>query len=255
MMISCVALLVSSCSEKGVNPTETEADIDQPTISQKIVPGVILNTNSSRAKQASPMTERNSNGFASPLFGLATAPNGNILVADAGAGVASIDGYADISLPGVTDISPLGRGSMWASTGAGADPEEDTGQGLYRLSQGNNRLIANLFAFEDANDPDGMGVDSNPFDVQSLGGKAALVADAGANDLLKVDNRGHIQVLATFPNELVSTTNLKDLLNCSADGNDLCDLPDQIPAQAVPTSIAKDSDGYYYVGELKGFPA
>ncbi|MGD8427326.1 MAG: ScyD/ScyE family protein, partial [Balneolaceae bacterium] len=53
----------------------------------------------------------------------------------------------------------------------------------------------------------------------------------------------------------VSTTNLKDLLNCSADGNDLCDLPDQIPAQAVPTSIAKDSDGYYYVGELKGFPA
>jgi hypothetical protein len=28
-----------------------------------------------------------------------------------------------------------------------------------------------------------------------------------------------------------------------------------IPGQAVPTSVAVGPDGYYYVGELKGFPA
>lgn len=192
--------------------------------------------------------------FASPLFGLATAPNGDILVADAGAGIAVRDGATDIPLPGVTDVGPIGRASLWASTGAGADPEADTGQGLYRASRGTTRLIANLFAFEDANDPDGAGVDSNPFDVASLGGHAALVADAGGNDLLHVDNQGQVDVLAIFPDELVSTANLKSLIGCP-NPSPLCALPPMIPAQAVPTSIAVGPDGYYYVGELKGFPA
>ncbi len=54
-------------------------------------------------------------GFASPLFGLATAPNGDILVADAGAGISAIrNGVVRpvVDLPGVTDIGPIGRGSM-----------------------------------------------------------------------------------------------------------------------------------------------
>ena len=203
----------------------------------------------------------NAAGFASPLFGLATAPNGDILVADAGAGIALRNGVLDISLPGVTDLDPLGRGTVWATTGAGQDPTQDTGQGLYRASQGTNRLIVNLFAFEAANDPDGPlnppdgNVDSNPFDVASLGGRAALVADAGGNDLLRVDNQGNVHVLAVFPNEPVSTANVKDLFGCPVGPPSICGLPPMIPAQAVPTSIAVGPDGYYYVGELKGFPA
>lgn len=203
----------------------------------------------------------NANGFASPLFGLATAPNGDILVADAGAGIAALTGATDVPLPGVTDVDPLGRGSMWATVGGGEDPEEDSGQALYRAAQGKTRLIANLFAFEAANDPDGPlnppdgNVDSNPFDVQSLGGRAALVADAGGNDLLRVDNQGNIEGLAVFPNELVSTANIKNLLGCPSGPPNICGLPPEIPAQAVPTSIAVGPDGYYYVGELKGFPA
>ncbi|MDH3755727.1 MAG: ScyD/ScyE family protein [Acidimicrobiia bacterium] len=199
-------------------------------------------------------------GFASPLFGLATAPNGDILVADAGAGVTAIDGDtvgSTISLPGVSDVSPIGRGSMWATTGAGEDAEADTGQALHRVSNGTVRQIANLFAFEEANDPDGAGVDSNPFDVQSLGGSAALVADSGGNDLLRVDNRGNVDVLAIFPDELVSTANARALIGCPNEDPELgflCEI-DELPAQAVPTSIAVGADGYYYVGELKGFPA
>ncbi len=200
------------------------------------------------------------NGFSSPLFGLATAPNGDVLVADGGAGVASQTGALEIALPGVTDINAIGRSSLWATSGALGDAETDTGQGLYRLSQGTARKLVNLFEFEQNYDPDGgEHPDSNPFDVASLGGSAALVADAGGNDLLRVNNRGEVHVLAVFPDELVSTVNAKDLADCSGtpipDLAFLCDLPPTIPAQAVPTSVAVGPDGYFYVGELKGFPA
>jgi hypothetical protein len=194
-------------------------------------------------------------GFTAPLFGLTTAPNGDILVADGGAGVVVFDGQAtlDISLPQITDLSPIGRSSLWV-TRNGTEPEEDSGQSILRISNGRVRMIANLFAFEDANDPDGAGTDSNPFDIQSLGGNAALVVDAGGNDLLRVDGEGAVEVLAVFPDEMVSTQNLKNLVGCPSP-HPLCGLPDSQLAQAVPTSVAVGPDGYYYVGELKGFPA
>jgi hypothetical protein len=198
-------------------------------------------------------------GFGGPLFGLATAPNGDLLVADAGAGIIGIRRYrtdSALALPGVTDVSPIGRGSMWAVTGGAPDPEADSGQGLHRVSRGTSRKIANLFEFENTYNPDGFVVDTNPFDVQSLGGEAALVADAGGNDLLRVSNQGQISVLAVFPNEIVSTANIKQLSGCQpADVAGFCGLPPLLPAQPVPTSIAVGPDGYIYVGELKGFPA
>ena len=257
MLAGCCILLLISCSENSTKPTEITPEVEGQSLSKEYAPGVILginNPNTLKDDQGNWPETVNSNGFSSPLFGLATAPNGDILVADAGAGIANINGSTDFPLPGVTDMSPLGRSSMWASTGAGADPTMDTGQALYRVSRGNTQLIVNLFAFEEANDPDGAGVDSNPFDVQSLGGQAALVADAGANALLRVNNRGDVEVVATFPDELVSTENIKNLVGCPTE-NDLCGLPPEIPAQAVPTSIAIGPDGHYYVGELKGFPA
>lgn len=194
--------------------------------------------------------------FASPLFGLTTAPNGDLLVADAGAGVVVFDGEPtlDIELPGITDISTIGRRALWV-TRTGTEGEDDSGQALLRVARGRTRMIANLFEFEDSYDPDGAGVDSNPFDVQSLGGRSALVVDAGANDLLWVNNQGAIDVLAVFPDALVSTANIKDLFGCPAGPPDICGLPGQIPAQAVPTGVTIGPDGYFYVGELKGFPA
>ena len=195
--------------------------------------------------------------FRGPLFGLATAPNGDLLVADTGTGVidASGKGKGVASLPGITDIGIIGRSSMWA-TRTGTDPLQDTGQGLYRLEDGHFRLVADLFAFELANDPHHGGVpESNPFDVQTLNGGSALVVDSAANDLLRVNNAGRVDVLAIFPDALVSTTNIKSLVHCPAGPPNLCGLPAKIPAQSVPTSIAIGPDGWYYVGELKGFPA
>lgn len=260
-----IPLLVVSCSDEALTTSaldeaSLDARIQQPPRAedQRASPGILTRDIHCAETECSATRSAKSVGLVSPLFGLSAAPNSGVLVADAGAGVAIYrDGIArtEIQLLGVTDISPIGRGSMWASTGAGADPESDTGQGIYRVSKGKSRLVANLFKFEEEYDPDGGAVpDSNPFDVQSLGGRAALVVDAGGNDLLRVDNRGSIEVVAIFPDELVSTDNIKELFGCPNPA-DICDLPPMIPGQAVPTSVAVGPDGYYYVGELKGFPA
>ncbi len=196
--------------------------------------------------------------FASPLFGLATAPDGSLLVADYGAGIVELRGGAGslvAELPGVTDIAPIGRGDMFAVTGAGPF---DTSWKLFRVSRGQTQQIADLLAFEIAVNPDGGAIDSNPFDVAALSGGRALVADAGGNVLLIVDGRGNVDWIATLPDELAPTDNVKNLVGCPSPAPGFewaCDLPPMMPAQPVATSIAVGPDGAYYVGELKGFPA
>jgi hypothetical protein len=197
--------------------------------------------------------------FATPVFGLATAPDGSLLVADYGAGVVELrhgEGNLIAELPGVTDIAPIGRGDMFALTGGG---EAATARKLFRVSRGSVREIADLGAFEEAVNPDGVEPpDSNPYDVAALSGGKALVADAGGNSLLIVDQQGNVDWIATLPQELVSTDNLKTLAGCPtppAGFEFVCGLPPMMPAEAVATSVAIGPDGAYYVGELKGFPA
>lgn len=194
--------------------------------------------------------------FASPIFGLGVAPDDSLLVADAGAGIVELrkgEGALVAALPGVSDVAAIGRGVMWAVTGGG---EGDLAGRLFRVSRGDTRVVADLQAFEAAVNPDGGEIDSNPYSVVALPGKA-LVADAGGNSLLVVNNNGNVDWVATFPDQLASTDNAKNLLGCPDTIPDLafvCDLPAAIPAQAVPTSIAVGPDGAYYVGELTGFP-
>lgn len=262
-----LSVAVIGCADDTLSPISTSAPNEPPNAGavvseQQAYPTFLTKRGISSIEETAAIgvTKRahgaDGNGFATPLFGLTTAPNGDALVADAGAGIATVSGATDIPLLGVTDMSPLGRRSLWALQGLTGDPGEDTGQALYRAAKGQNRLIADLYAFENEVNPDGKPlIDSNPFDVQSLGGEAALVADAGGNDLLRVDNRGNIEVLAVFPDELASTGNIKGLFGCPEGLPTICGLPPEIPTQAVPTSVAIGPDGYYYVGELKGFPA
>lgn len=195
--------------------------------------------------------------FTTPTFGLAAAPDRSLLVADAGSGIVELrkgQGSLVASLPNVTDIAPLGRGSLFAITGGGASATDGK---LFAVSRGSTRQIADLSGFEAAINPDGGEVDSNPFEVAALTGGQALVADAGGNDLLVVDRRGNIDWVATLPEELVPTANAKALVGCPnppAEFAFVCGLPAEIPAQAVATSVVVGADGAYYVGELKGFP-
>jgi hypothetical protein len=198
------------------------------------------------AAQASPSF------YATPIFGLGKADGGTLLVADAGKGIVNADtGALVVALPGVTDFASRGHGKLWAITSAGGGP----GAFLYSVDGGVATQIADLYAFEAANNPHPAAVESNPFDVLALGDGRALVADAAGNDLLRVDLHGNIELVAVFPDELVSTSNIKHLAGCPGSHADFCDLPAQLPAQAVPASVAIGPDGAYYVGELKGFPA
>ncbi len=191
--------------------------------------------------------------FASPLFGLA-AKGGALFVADAGAGVVRLrgsNGRLIAELPGVTDVAPISHTSMYAVTGA---PDRR----LYRITDGVVSRVANLGRFEADVNPDGGEIDSNPFDVAALPGGRALVADAAANALLLVKADGSVDWVASLPERLASTKNLKRLVGCPDAEQDwafACDLPDRIPAQPVATSVAVGPDGAWYVGELKGFPA
>lgn len=200
--------------------------------------------------------------WATPVFGLATAHDGSLLVADYGQGVVQLKkGSAKLvaELPMVTDIAPIGGGSMFAITGGGG---AEMGYSLYRVSNGVVRPVADLSAFETAMNPDGGVDDSNPFEVVALSDQTALVADAGGNDLLIIDQEGNVDWVAVLPLELASTENAKSLVGCPEPAEDLpefikqiCSLPDEIPAQPVATSVAVGPDGAYYVSELKGFPA
>lgn len=193
-------------------------------------------------------------GLAGPVFKLDTAPNGDLLAANASQGITIIDDDSvetTLAAIGATSVAAIGSRSMWVTT-TGADTLSDSGQALWRVSNGRARMITNLFEVE-AGDPDGAGVDSNPYDVAALGGQAALVVDAGGNSLHRIDNKGNVELVATFPTDvLLSTANFNDL-QCGAPG---CAIPPPfIPGQSVPTSVVVGPGGDYWVGELTGFPA
>jgi hypothetical protein len=197
--------------------------------------------------------------FATPVFGLDTAPDGSLLVADAGAGIVRLragGGHLIAALPTVSDVAPTPSG-MLAVTGGTENPaqEHPLRRKLFRIAGGKATEIADLAAYERAVNPDGGVVDSNPFDVAVLADGSALVADAAANALLRVTRGGKVDWVATLPTELVSTAHLKGLVGCPAGPPNFCNLPPQLPAEAVATSVAVGPDGAFYVGELKGFPA
>jgi hypothetical protein len=89
--------------------------------------------------------------------------------------------------------------------------------------------------------------DSNPFGVAALPNGSVLVSDAAANELIKVRPNGHIYTVARLKPRVVT---VPDGL-----GSEGPPAGSQIPAEAVATSVTVGSDGYYYVGELRGFPA
>jgi hypothetical protein len=100
------------------------------------------------------------------------------------------------------------------------------------------RSVADIAGYERAHDPDGKGFDSDPYAVITRR-HDLLVADAAANDILRVDRHGRIHVFHVFPNVLTGA--------CATQSD-----PD--PAHPgcnfVPTSMAQDKHGNVYVGGL-----
>lgn len=94
------------------------------------------------------------------------------------------------------------------------------------------------------NNPRDSTTESNPYGVAALPNGDALVADAAANDIIRVTPSGDAWTVARFSTETVSTAHLGPNSG----------LPPTFNAEAVPTSITMGPGGDVLVGQLMGFP-
>lgn len=146
-------------------------------------------------------------------------------------------------------------GRTYALTGAGGEPGAPLTPGsatLYRLRPGKSPVVVADIGKYQAKDPDpyntnGPADESNPFGVAALRDGTVLVSDAAGNDLLRVWPNGKIKTVARLKPRLVKTPPNR--------GPDAPPPGTPILAEAVATSVTVGSDGYWYVGELRGFPA
>ena len=128
---------------------------------------------------------------------------------------------------------------------------------LYRATNGIVRALADIAAYQQT-DPDPYNLaddpaESNPFGVAALGDGSVLVSDAAANDLLRVYPNGRIETVARLKPRVVAVPD--ELPDADGEGNPLPPGGTMLPSEAVATSVTVGADGYYYVGELRGFPA
>jgi glucose/arabinose dehydrogenase len=134
---------------------------------------------------------------------------------------------------GASDVAVAPDGTVYAIvTSLGPNPPRALPRAITRLlgrvvriRQGRAEPVAAIDRVEFRSDPDGQGVDSNPYSIAQLGTKL-YVADAGGNDLLEVTG-SRVRVLTVFPD--------------AAPG-----------ADSVPTVVRAGPDGALYVGELTG---
>lgn len=202
--------------------------------------------------------------LSSPVFALAAAPGGSLVAGEPG-GITVLRPHERVafsSLPNVTGLAPRAASLYYAITGGRVDPAAivETDRKLYRVTRGHAKVIANLWEFELTVNPDQiwntLDPDSNPFDITPAEGRTFLVADAAANDILRVEESGAVDWVAVLTPRLASTAPFKSLLPCGgATPPPPCGLPEAIPAQPVATSVAVGPDGAIYAGELTGFPA
>jgi hypothetical protein len=140
---------------------------------------------------------------------------------------------------GPQHVSFQGRGGMYVTIGFGGDPATRDmvfpGIGFSQLLKitpsGVQQPVADIGAYEGANNPDGLQVDTNAYAVLALPGHQ-LVTDAGGNSLLDVRADGSISTVTTFPKVIGGFG----------------------PADPVPTEVVLGPDGAYYVSNLSGVP-
>jgi hypothetical protein len=148
------------------------------------------------------------------------------------------------------------RGQVFVLTVGG---EPGTGAAtLYRWTRAKGvQAVADIAAYQQTDpDPDnleGPPEESNPYGVAALRDGSALVADAAGNDLLRVYPSGRIVTAARLKPRVVEVP--EELPDEDPEGNPLPPAGTPLPSEAVATSVTVGADGYYYVGELRGFPA
>ena len=92
--------------------------------------------------------------------------------------------------------------------------------------------------------------DSHPYSVTAYGKRSWIVADAGGNDLLKVNRHGRVSTVAVLP---VQPVVLTPAIVASL-GLPKCAEGLTYKFEAVPTDVEVGRDGYLYVTTLAGGP-
>jgi hypothetical protein len=159
-------------------------------------------------------------------------------------GLASFAAEGGMNASGPNDVSLVGD-TLYVLIGFAGDPvtRVDAGAGedqfghLFRTEGDGIAPVVDVAAYETANNPDTMALDSNPFTLEMQPDGTGAIVDAGMNALLSVDASGQLSTLSVFPNETAT----------APDGS-------EIPMNPVPTGLATAPDGSYYVGQLTGFP-
>jgi hypothetical protein len=158
--------------------------------------------------------------------------------------VATTDGSFAFGPHDVAKADAEDGGALFATVGLGGDTAYKAGFGtkgndlatLVRVTRsGNMQVVADLLAYERAHNPAGGVKESDPYGILR-GEDASIITDAGANDLLRVNDRGRIFTMAVFPPRMVDFQGRK------------------VPMDAVPTTVVRGPDGAFYVGQLTGFP-
>jgi hypothetical protein len=151
-----------------------------------------------------------------------------------GSGATGPDGVATHTLRHMAIIETTFRPHVPAAARA------RDGRLLRARPYGSISSYANITGYEINHDPDGLGVDSDPYAVVNYRG-GWLVADAAGNDLLWVDSSRHIHVFHVFGNVVSGP--------CSSQFDP---KPPFKGCNFVPTSMAVDSHNNVYVGGLSG---
>lgn len=90
-------------------------------------------------------------------------------------------------------------------------------------------------------------VDSHPYAVTSIGHGAWAVADAGGNDLLRVNSKGHVSLISVLPAQTITITQAAAASNGIPDCAGL-----RARFESVPTDVELGPHGRPYVSLLPG---
>lgn len=151
---------------------------------------------------------------------------------------------------GPHDVALNRDGSLLVALGYATDPAHRPQLGtagaalgtVIKVGRGGSwSVVADLAAHEQANNPDGQGLESQPFGLATDNCGGFAVADAAANAAVRFDAREGLSTLAALP-----TTRHEAPPEWG--------LPPgtTVPVQPVPVAITRGPDGAFYVGELTG---
>lgn len=139
-------------------------------------------------------------------------------------------------------------GSLWITGLYMASPTAtEPSNGLFKADPATGKItpVVDLNAYEVANNPDGFGIEADPYGL-ALGTDGLIyIADAAANVLYSVNPAdASVKVVAVFDG--IPLPNIPETTNPDRKGAH--------EADPVPTGVSIAEDGHIFVGLLTGFP-